>query len=82
MNFSELYINNKHDAERRFASLWGSEANNEGQRAHVEQLKSKISNLFAPDTAIPVDQCMNAYNSVPSDSDDEEMKRVGKLGTS
>ena len=82
MNFSELYINNKLDAERRFASLWGSEANNEGQRAHVEQLKSKISNLFAPDTAIPVVQCMNSYKSVHSVSADDAKKLVGKLWTS
>ena len=82
MNFSELYINNKRDVERRFASLWGSEANNEGQRAHVEQLKSKIANLFAPDTAIPVVQCMNSYKSVHSVSADDAKKLVGKLWTS
>lgn len=82
MNFSELYINNKRDAERRLASLWGSEANNEGQRAHVEQLKSKIANLFAPDTAIPVVQCMNSYKSVHSVTADDAKKLVGKLWTS
>ena len=35
MNFSDLYINNKRDAEKMIATLWGGEANTESQRAQV-----------------------------------------------
>ena len=66
MKFSELYINNRRDAESKIATLWGSEANTESQRAQVEKLKEVIENLFAPDEAVPVVQCMNSYKSVYS----------------
>lgn len=82
MNFSELYANNKREAERRIESLWSSEANSDSQRAQVEQLKEKISELFAPDTAVPVVQCMNSYKSVHSVTPEYAKGLVGKLWTS
>ena len=82
MNFSELYINNKKDVEKKIATLWGGEANTASQRAQVEKLKEQIGNIFAPEDAVPVVQCMNSYKSVPSDSADDAKKLVGKLWTS
>ena len=81
MNFSELYVNNKRDVEKKIATLWGGEANTASQRAQVEKLKEQIGNIFAPEDAVPVVQCMNSYKSVPSDSADDAKKLVGKLWT-
>lgn len=81
MKFSELYVNNKRDVEKKIATLWGGEANTASQRAQVEKLKEQIGNIFAPEDAVPVVQCMNSYKSVPSDSADDAKKLVGKLWT-
>lgn len=82
MNFSELYINNKRDAEKKIATLWGGEANTESQRAQVEKLKEEIGNIFAPEEAVPVVQCMNSYKSVHSVTTDSAKSLVGSLWTS
>ena len=82
MNFSELYINNKRDVEKKIAVLWGGEANTESQRAQVEKLKEEIGNIFAPEEAVPVVQCMNSYKSVHSVSADTAKAVVGSLWTS
>jgi ATP-dependent helicase YprA (DUF1998 family) len=79
MNFSDLYINNKRDAEKMIATLWGGEANTESQRAQVEKLKEQIEEIFAPEEAVPVVQCMNSYKSVPHDKLEEAKKLVGSL---
>lgn len=82
MNFSDLYINNKRDVEKKIAILWGGEANTESQRAQVEKLKEQIANIFAPEEAVPVVQCMNSYKSVPEDKAEEAKNLVGSLWTS
>ena len=82
MNFSDLYINNKRDAEKMIATLWGGEANTESQRAQVEKLKEQIGEIFAPEEAVPVVQCMNSYKSVHSVTADEAKALVGSLWTS
>lgn len=79
MNFLDLYINNKRDVEKKIATLWGSEANTESQRAQVEKLKEQLENIFAPEEAVPVVQCMNSYISVPKEKAEEAKKTVGSL---
>lgn len=79
MNFSELYVNNKRDVEKKIATLWGGEANTASQRAQVEKLKEQIGNIFAPEDAVPVVQCMNSYKSVPSKKLEDAKATVGSL---
>ena len=79
MNFSELYINNKKDAEKKIAVLWGGEANTASQQAQVEKLKEQIGNIFAPEDAVPVVQCMNSYKSVHSVKPEDAKATVGSL---
>ncbi|MCF0186194.1 MAG: DEAD/DEAH box helicase, partial [Bacteroidaceae bacterium] len=79
MNFSELYLNNKRDVEKKIATLWGGEANTESQRAQVEKLKEQIGNIFAPEEAVPVVQCMNSYKSVDKKDADKAKAVVGSL---
>ena len=79
MNFSELYINNKKDVEKKIAVLWGGEANTASQQAQVEKLKEQIGNIFAPEDAVPVVQCMNSYKSVHSVKPEDAKATVGSL---
>lgn len=82
MNFSELYLNNKQDAEHKISILWGGEANSVSQQAQVKELKNCIKNLIVPQNAMPVVQCMNSYRAVHSVTPDEAKKTVGPLWTS
>lgn len=79
MNFSELYVNNKKDAEKKISILWGGEANTASQRAQVEKLKEQIGNIFAPEDAVPVVQCMNSYKSVHTVNPEVAKAIVGSL---
>lgn len=82
MNFSDLYINNKRDVENKIATLWGGEVYGDAQKAQFEKLKAKIGEIFAPEDAVPVVQCMNSYKSVHSVPVDEAKALVGSLWTS
>lgn len=82
MNFSDLYINNKRDVENKIATLWGGEVYGDAQKAQVEKLKAKIGEIFAPEDAVPVVQCMNSYKSVHSVPVSEAKALVGSLWTS
>ena len=53
--------------------------NTDSQRAQVEKLKEQIGNIFAPEEAMPVVQCMNSYKSVPRDKAEEARNIVGTL---
>ena len=61
MNFSELYNNNRTAVERALVAMWCGESNNDSQRSYIKQMKTLIGNLFAPENAVPVVQCMNSY---------------------
>ena len=82
MNFSDLYINNKRDVENKIATLWGGEVYGDAQKAQVEKLKAKICEIFAPEDAVPVVQCMNSYKSVHSVPVSDAKALVGSLWTS
>jgi DEAD/DEAH box helicase domain-containing protein len=79
MKFSELYKENVNSVVRALTAIWCGEPSNDAQRASVKEIKKTIKNLFAPETAIPVVQCMNSYKSVYSVSVDEAKKVVGSL---
>ena len=66
MNFAELYQGNIRAVTRALTAMWCGEANNESQTAALERMKETIEGIFAPDNAVPVVQCMNAYKSVYS----------------
>ena len=81
MNFAELYRNNKLAVEKTLSSMWCGETNNDSQKAYVNQLSGVIKNVFAPEKAMPLVQCMNSYMSVHSVSADVAKATVGSLWT-
>ena len=66
MQFAKLYAENRQAVTRALASMWCGETGNDSQKATVGQLKEVINQLFAPEEAVPVVQCMNSYQSVHS----------------
>lgn len=81
MNFSELYLNNKRAVTKTLSSLWCGETANDSQRAYVEQLNQIINEIYAPEKAVPLVQCMNSYKSVHSVSVEAAKAVVGSLWT-
>ncbi len=79
MNFSELYNGNREAVSRALKAMWCGEANNESQKASLENMKEVIDNLFAPGNAFPVVQCMNSYKTVYSTSAKDAKDLVGGL---
>ncbi len=79
MNFAELYRDNRLAVKKTLSSLWCSAANNESQEAYVEQLEEVIDNIFAPEDAMPLVQCMNSYKGVHSVSAEEAKATIGTL---
>lgn len=81
LRFSELYAQSKAAVRSALTSMWCSEARNESQQAYAEQISHKIDEMFAPDYAMPLVQCMNSYRSIPSDKMSEANNLVGGLWT-
>lgn len=79
MNFSELYKNNRSSVERALVAMWCGEAHNDSQRSYNEQLRNVIGDLFAPQNAVPIVQCMNSYITVPDDKVKAAKNLVGEL---
>lgn len=79
MNFQKLYDNNRTAIEKVLTAMWCGEAGNTSQRAYVEQMKELIKNIFAPEQAVPVVQCMNLYKPVSSVPAEAAKKLVGNL---
>ena len=81
LHFAELYRSNKAAVERTLNSLWCGEIKNESQASYVNQLQQIIKDIFAPQNAIPLVECMNRYETVHSVSADDAKKIVGGLWT-
>ncbi len=81
MDFRQLYDNNKQSVTDALLNMWCADAVGTSQKAYVEQLKKKIGDVFAPENAIPVVQCMNSYEPVKSVDADKAKATVGNLWT-
>ena len=81
MNFAALYNNNRAAVARALSAMWCGESANDSQKAYIAQMKSVIGNLFAPQNAVPVVQCMNSYMPVAKDQEVIAKALVGGLWT-
>lgn len=77
--FAELYKNNRTAVEKTLAAMWCGEARNESQKGYVNQLKMIIPEVFAPNNAMPLVQCMNSYETVYPEHEAEAIEMVGTL---
>lgn len=64
LNFAELYHESKEAVETALTSMWIGETLNESQKEYAQQLKDIIGNIFAPEDAVPLVECINPYESV------------------
>lgn len=79
MIFANMYKENRNAVERALRAMWCGEAGNESQNTYAAQLREVIKDLFAPQKAVPVVQCMNSYQSVHSVSGEVARATVGTL---
>ena len=79
MKFAKLYHDNHESVERALAAMWCGETGNASQAEYAKKLQEEINNVFAPDDAMPVVQCMNSYEAVHSVPSEEAKALVGGL---
>ncbi len=79
MKFEALYRNNRDAVSKALSSMWCGEAANESQAAYHAQLKRIIGDVFASQRAMPLVQCMNAYEPVTSVDVETAKATVGGL---
>lgn len=61
LRFAQLYRDNRKAVEDALTAMWCGETKNASQKAYVEQLRKIIRNIFAPESAVPLVQCLNSY---------------------
>ena len=79
MKFAKLYHDNHENVERALAAMWCGETGNASQGEYAKKLQEQIKNVFAPDDAMPVVQCMNSYMAVHSVPAEDAKALVGGL---
>ena len=79
MKFAKLYHDNHESVEHALAAMWCGETGNASQAEYAKKLQEEINNVFAPDDAMPVVQCMNSYEAVHSVPSEEAKALVGGL---
>lgn len=77
--FADLYKGNREAVEKALLSMWCGETKNKSQESYVSQLHGIIHDIFAPESAKPLVQCMNSYESVHSVSNETAEAVVGDL---
>lgn len=77
MKFLNLYRDNRKTVVDALKSLWCGETANDSQRAYAKRIEELIPELFAPQNAIPLVQCMNLYKPVFSVAPQEAEAVVG-----
>ncbi|MCF0184914.1 MAG: DEAD/DEAH box helicase [Bacteroidaceae bacterium] len=77
--FAELYRNNRTAVEKTLSAMWCGEARNESQQGYVAQLNKIIPEVFAPKNAMPLVQCMNSYESIYPEHEQEAEEMLGVL---
>lgn len=81
MNFANLYKDNREAVEHALRAMWCGESGNDSQQIYSEKLRKVIREIFAPEEAVPVVQCMNAYEAVHTVTAQDAKALVGGLWT-
>ena len=81
MRFLDIYTQSKAAFRSAMTAMWCSNAHNKSQKAYVDQIKNIMDEMFAPDYAMPIVQCMNSYKPLISATLDEANSLVGNLWT-
>lgn len=63
MRFSELYRKSKLAVREALTAMWCSNGSNESQKSYARQIRQLLDTdeVFAPEDAMPLVQCMNSY---------------------
>jgi len=77
--FAKLYKDNRKAVVNTLTSMWCSEAKDASQDATTKELSGIIANIFTPENAQPLVQCMNNYEEVNTVTPAEAETLVGNL---
>ena len=65
LSFQQLYDNNRCAIESQLKNMWGGQGFSESQKSSLKHLQDDvIPQMFAPEDAMPVVECVNTYKTV------------------
>lgn len=81
MRFLDIYTQSKAAFRSTMTAMWCSNSHNKSQKAYAAQIKKKMDEMFAPDYAMPLVQCMNSYRPLMSVTLEKANSLIGNLWT-
>lgn len=79
LKFAELYKNCKQQFYNTVGAMWCSNANTPQQKKYAKQLRDIANNIFAPEDAIPLVECMDPYETISPEEKDNAIDLVNGL---
>lgn len=79
LRFAELYANSKKKFKDTVSAIWCGKVYTTQQELYARQLRSIASNIFAPNDAMPLVECMDPYENIATDEKDEALALVHGL---
>lgn len=79
LKFAELYRNCKQQFNNTVGAMWCSNANTPRQKMYAKQLHDIAGNIFAPENAMPLVECMDPYETISSEDKDNALSLINGL---
>lgn len=79
LKFSELYINCKKLVKDVLSAIWCSNTHTEQQKRYAEQLQKIAEDIFAPNEAMPIVECMDPYETISEQDKENALNLVNGL---
>lgn len=76
LKFAELYRNCKHEFAKTVSAMWGGNPQTPQQELYAQQLSNIAGNIFAPDDAMPLVECMDPYETIKPEEEEENALRL------
>lgn len=79
LKFAELYRNCKQQFNNTVGAMWCSNANTPQQKMYAKQLHDIAGNIFAPEDAMPLVECMDPYETISLEDKDKALSLINGL---
>lgn len=79
LKFAELYRNCKLQFTNTVGAMWCGNRQNSQQEMYANQLRHIVDNIFAPDDAMPLVECMDPYETISQSNKEDALSLVNGL---
>ena len=79
LKFGELYRGCKTRFRDTVSAMWGSNVHGNVQALYAQQLRNIAANIFAPEDAMPLVECMDPYETIDPSEKEDALSLIGGL---